>query len=91
MPLYLKPSSREIEERPSGLQGHQRCASESLRCRARPQGDDLASESARTSKDRERRAAALSYFPGRSGDIIIIPKENWLLAASVTTHGTLYP
>ena len=54
-------------------------------------GDDLASESARTSKDREVRAAALSYFPGRSGDIIIIPKENWLLAASVTTHGTLYP
>jgi predicted AlkP superfamily pyrophosphatase or phosphodiesterase len=54
-------------------------------------GEDLASESARTSKDREVRAAALSYFPGRSGDIIIIPKENWLLAASVTTHGTLYP
>jgi arylsulfatase A-like enzyme len=53
-------------------------------------GEELASESARTSKDREVRAAALSYFPGRSGDIIIIPKENWLLAASVTTHGTLY-
>jgi predicted AlkP superfamily pyrophosphatase or phosphodiesterase len=54
-------------------------------------GEDLASESARTSKDEQVRAAALSYFPGRSGDIIIIPKENWLLAASVTTHGTLYP
>jgi predicted AlkP superfamily pyrophosphatase or phosphodiesterase len=53
-------------------------------------GDDLASASARTSQDPQVRAAALSYFPGRSGDIIIIPKENWLLAASVTTHGTLY-
>ena len=53
-------------------------------------GDDLASPSARTSNDPQVRAAALSYFPGRSGDIIIIPKENWLLAASVTTHGTLY-
>lgn len=53
-------------------------------------GDELVSESARTSKDPQVRAAALSYFPGRSGDIIIIPKENWLLAASVTTHGTLY-
>jgi len=53
-------------------------------------GDELASQSARTSKDPQVRAAALSYFPGRSGDIIIIPKENWLLAASVTTHGTLY-
>ena len=37
------------------------------------------------------RAAALSYFAGRSGDIIIIPKENWLLAPTATTHGTLYP
>jgi len=54
-------------------------------------GDDLAPAAARTSKDPQVRAAALSYFPGRSGDIIIIPKENWLLAASVTTHGTLYP
>jgi hypothetical protein len=54
-------------------------------------GDDLASAAARTSNDGQVRAAALSYFPGRSGDIIIIPKENWLLAASVTTHGTLYP
>lgn len=53
-------------------------------------GENLASPEARTSKDTQLRAAALSYFPGRSGDIIIIPKENWLLAASVTTHGTLY-
>ena len=53
-------------------------------------GDDLASAAARSSKDSQLRAAALSYFPGRSGDIIIIPKERWLLAASVTTHGTLY-
>jgi predicted AlkP superfamily pyrophosphatase or phosphodiesterase len=54
-------------------------------------GDELASQSARASNDPQIRAAALSYFAGRSGDIIIIPKENWLLAASVTTHGTLYP
>ncbi len=53
-------------------------------------GNDLASAAARTSKDLQVRAAALSYFPGRSGDIIIIPKEKWLLATSVTTHGTLY-
>ena len=25
------------------------------------------------------RAVALSYFPGRSGDLIVVPKENWLL------------
>ena len=38
-----------------------------------------------------RRAAALSYYPGRSGDLIMVPKEQWLLATSATTHGTLYP
>jgi predicted AlkP superfamily pyrophosphatase or phosphodiesterase len=53
--------------------------------------DELGSANARESKDPQVRAAALSYFAGRSGDIIIIPKENWLLAASATTHGTLYP
>jgi arylsulfatase A-like enzyme len=53
--------------------------------------DDVSSKAARESSDPQIRAASLSYFPGRSGDLILIPKENWLLAASVTTHGTLYP
>jgi arylsulfatase A-like enzyme len=54
------------------------------------QPDDLTTPAARTSTDPQIRAAALSYFASRSGDLILIPKENWLLAASVTTHGTLY-
>ena len=37
------------------------------------------------------RAAALSYYPGRSGDLIMVPKERWLFSTSVTTHGTQYP
>ncbi|MBI3404745.1 MAG: alkaline phosphatase family protein [Acidobacteria bacterium] len=42
------------------------------------------------------RAAALSYSPGRSGDLIIIPKENWFFASGsppreATTHGTSHP
>ena len=53
-------------------------------------GPDLASEAARHSDDPYKRAAALSYFPGRSGDIVVVPKENWLLSTAVTTHGTLY-
>jgi predicted AlkP superfamily pyrophosphatase or phosphodiesterase len=53
--------------------------------------DELASPHARDSDDPQLRAAAFSYFAGRSGDIILIPKENWLLAATSTTHGTLYP
>jgi predicted AlkP superfamily pyrophosphatase or phosphodiesterase len=53
-------------------------------------GDEVLSESARSSKDAQIRAAALSYYPGRSGDLIVIPKENWVLIAVGTTHGTLY-
>src|SRR4029453_10372859 len=53
-------------------------------------GDDLRGAAARSSSDAMKRAAALSYYPGRSGDLIIVPKENWLLSSNVTTHGTLY-
>jgi predicted AlkP superfamily pyrophosphatase or phosphodiesterase len=53
--------------------------------------DEVSTPAARQSQDPQIRAAALSYFAGRSGDLILIPKENWLLAASATTHGTLYP
>jgi predicted AlkP superfamily pyrophosphatase or phosphodiesterase len=53
--------------------------------------DDVADASARTSNDPQIRATALSYVPGRSGDLIVIPKENWIMGAIVTTHGTLNP
>ena len=52
---------------------------------------EIASESARKSKNALIRAAALSYYPGRSGDLIVVPKENWLMTAGGTTHGTAYP
>jgi len=52
--------------------------------------DEMAPAAARTSKDAQIRTAALSYFPGRSGDVLIVPKENWLLTGAGTTHGTLY-
>ena len=47
-------------------------------------------KSARESSDRVLRAAALSHYPGRSGDIIIAPDEKWLMSTAVTTHGTQY-
>lgn len=52
--------------------------------------DQLAPASARTSKDAHLRAAALSYYPGRSGDLLVVPSENWILAGSGTTHGSWY-
>jgi hypothetical protein len=53
--------------------------------------DEVNTAAARQSKDPQIRATALSYFPGRSGDLIVIPKENWIMGAVVTTHGTLNP
>jgi predicted AlkP superfamily pyrophosphatase or phosphodiesterase len=38
--------------------------------------------------DAERRAAALSYMNGRSGDLVIVPKPGWMMAATGTTHGS---
>src|SRR5439155_12619221 len=43
------------------------------------------------SKDPLVRAAALSYFPGRSGDIVIVPKPGWMISAAGTTHGSATP
>jgi hypothetical protein len=43
---------------------------------------------ASTAKDPLLRAAALSYFPGRSGDLILVPKSGWMFSSSGTTHGT---
>jgi predicted AlkP superfamily pyrophosphatase or phosphodiesterase len=52
--------------------------------------DEVSTADARRSEDPARRAAALSHYPSRSGDIIIIPKENWLFSSAAATHGTLY-
>jgi hypothetical protein len=44
-----------------------------------------------TSKDPLLRAAALSYFPGRGGDIIFVTKPGWMISATGTTHGSANP
>ena len=53
--------------------------------------DEVSGAAARASQDPEVRATALSFYPGRSGDLIVIPKPNWVMGAVVTTHGTLHP
>ena len=53
--------------------------------------DELTSAESRRSSNPAHRAAALSHYPARSGDVIIVPRENWLLSSAAATHGTLYP
>jgi predicted AlkP superfamily pyrophosphatase or phosphodiesterase len=52
--------------------------------------EEIATAAARASTDPQIRAAALSYFPGRSGDLLVLVKEHWIMPSSGTTHGTLY-
>ncbi|CAN5816827.1 alkaline phosphatase family protein [soil metagenome] len=53
--------------------------------------DELRGADARTSKDPVKRAAAISYYAPRSGDILVAPERNWLLSTAATTHGTHHP
>jgi predicted AlkP superfamily pyrophosphatase or phosphodiesterase len=50
-------------------------------------GDEVRDAATSSSPDSLLRAAALSYVPGRSGDLIIVPKEGWMFAQRGTTHG----
>lgn len=47
-----------------------------------------------TSEDQATRAAAYGYYPGRSGDLIVVPKPYWILELradpDATEHGTMY-
>lgn len=52
---------------------------------------EISTPAARRDADPMTRAAALNYVPGRSGDLIIVPRENWIMSTSATTHGTLHP
>ena len=59
-------------------------------------GDEMTAQ--RNSGDTMTRATALSYFAGRSGDLVMVPKPYWLLVSTsrdlatgdATTHGTWY-
>jgi hypothetical protein len=36
-------------------------------------------------------AARLGYYAGRSGDLILVPRANWIISADAATHGTAHP
>ena len=47
-------------------------------------------DSQRFTDDPVARAVRLSRFPGRSGDLIIVSKPNWIAGRDAATHGTLH-
>jgi predicted AlkP superfamily pyrophosphatase or phosphodiesterase len=48
-------------------------------------------ESKDSTADPILRAMRLSDVPGRSGDLVMVPKPHWMIQATGTTHGTPYP
>jgi predicted AlkP superfamily pyrophosphatase or phosphodiesterase len=45
----------------------------------------------RSSSDPLLKAAALSYVPGRAGDLVVAQKAGWMFTTDATTHGSATP
>jgi len=91
--IYFKPGVyQRLKAKPRGLQSvieHADALSGVARVFT---SDEISTAAARASDDPQIRAAALSYYAGRSGDLTVLLKENWeLIGATGTTHGSLYP
>lgn len=89
--IYLKPGVFEkLKQKKGALKAVMEAAGSVPGVGRVLSSDDISTPAARASKDGQIRAAALSYFPGRSGDLFVVPRENFLLVAAGTTHGTWY-
>ena len=85
--IYLSPGVfQRLQEKPGALdrvKGTVRALAGVAAVYSTDQLRDLAAI-----QDPVQRAAALSHYPGRSGDIVMVPKTNWLTTGAGTTHGT---
>jgi hypothetical protein len=41
-------------------------------------------------EDPVQRGVSLSWYKNRSGDLIVVPKRQWIASSAATTHGTLH-
>jgi hypothetical protein len=88
--LYLEPGMyQELTATPAALDGVIRTLSATPGVAKVFRSEQL--QDATKSADPLRRAAALSYFPGLSGDLILAFKPGWVLGSSATTHGGASP
>lgn len=85
--IYLQPGVFEkLSANPAGLQAVIKAAQAQSGVMRAFHANELAIGA--TSGDALLRAAALSFFQGRSGDIVIAPRPGWMTGASGTTHGS---
>ena len=87
--LYLAPAAAERAGRDPALRTALLDALRALPgVQAAFYGPNLADAAARGASDPARRAAALNYYPGRSGDLILVPRANWITSTAAATHGS---
>jgi predicted AlkP superfamily pyrophosphatase or phosphodiesterase len=85
--LYFEPGAYEkLKAAPAALQAVIDVISAAPGIERVFRGEELAQGAA--SKDPLQRAAALTYFPGRSGDLVLAPRAGWMIGAIGTTHGS---
>ena len=88
--LYFEPGVYEsLRADPAGLQAVVALLKRAPGIWRVYQGDRL--QDGATHPDPIARAAALSYFDGRSGDLILIPKPYWISPGLAASHGSLFP
>ena len=88
--VYFAPGMYErVKRRPNVLQDIIKAMQRQPGVARVYSSDDIAN--AANSSDAQLRAAALSYVPGRSGDLVISPKAGWMFAGNGTTHGSATP
>lgn len=86
-PFYFQPGVYEkLRARPNLLARALRSIAAAPGVQRVFRSDELAT--ATTASDVELRAAALSYFAGRSGDVIVSLKPGWIAGGMAATHGS---
>jgi hypothetical protein len=88
--VYLRPGAfAALRAKPGALDAFLETVEDQPGIARAFRGDRLVD--AHTSGDPLVRAAALSYVPRRSGDIVYALKDGWIFAATGTTHATANP
>jgi predicted AlkP superfamily pyrophosphatase or phosphodiesterase len=88
--IYFLPGKYEaLAQNESAMQAVMKVISEQPGIMRVFRSDEL--RNAGNDHDALKRAAALSYVPGRSGDLILALKPGWMFSAAGTTHGTANP
>lgn len=85
--VYFSPGVYDrLRQQPAALEAVERALTNEPGIVRVLRGEQL--DGATQSADPVVRAAALSYVPGRSGDLILVTRPGWMFSTAGTTHGS---